>query len=294
MATGAFADGPTWAFPETTPGHFPSESSHDEQPSQTRSSPGRQTGSGGTQQAKTPRTYPPRTCRICFETVLPTYHPPSSNIPQMLQSTPKVTYESADPESGRLIRPCKCKGSSRYVHEGCLQQWRHSDPSYGGRTYWKCPTCGFKYRLERMNWGRWISSTTTQLVLTLSIFFVAMFLMGFVADPIINLYVDPYGALWSGKVLEPTTVETLTSPYEGSTWFEHFIKGLASLGMLSFVKVLFALGPWQYWNLRSSGLLGTSRVQNTGRDRVASISWFVLAVGVGTFLWVGLIVYFPR
>lgn len=115
-----------------------------------------------------------------------------------------------------------------------------------------------------------------------------MFLMGFIADPIINLYVDPYRALSTGSLLEPTTVENFATQYEKSTWFEHFVKGLASLGMLSFVKVLFALGPWQYWNLRSSGLLGTNRAHNNGRDRAASISWIVLAVGVGTFLWVRL------
>jgi len=137
-----------------------------------------------------------------------------------------------------------------------------------------------------MNWGRWISSTTTQLILTVMVLFLAMFLMGFVADPIINLWVDPYNTIYSGALLEHTTVDNFASQYEESTWFEHFIKGLASLGMLSFVKVLFALGPWQYWNLRSSGLLGTSvRAQNTGRDRAASISWVVLLIGVGTFLY---------
>ena len=236
--------------------------------------------------ASKPKRWLPRTCRICLETVQPTYHQPSENIPGILQPDPTVTYDSEDPASGRLLRPCKCKGSSKYVHEGCLQQWRHADPGYGKRNYWQCPTCGFRYRLQRMTWGRWISSTTSQIVLTVSIFLLAIFLFGFVADPIINLYLDPYSTISSagklGAKLEPIlTDDGVTS------WTEHFLKGLASLGLLSFVKFLFALSPWQWWNLRSSGIMsGGGRAGNTGRDRLQNISWVVVLIGVGTFLWV--------
>lgn len=137
-----------------------------------------------------------------------------------------------------------------------------------------------------MTWSRWISSTTSQIVLTFSIFFLAIFIFGFVADPIINLYLDPYSTLFStsklGAKLEPIlTDDGVTS------WTEHFLKGLASLGLLSFVKFLFALSPWQWWNLRQSGIMGGSgRGGNTGRDRLQNISWVVVLVGVGTFLWV--------
>lgn len=100
------------------------------------------------------RHWRPRTCRICLETVLPSFNVPSENLPGIFQATPSVSYDS---EGGRLLRPCKCKGSSKYVHESCLQQWRHADPD-SRRHYWQCPTCHFQYRLERMAWGRWISS----------------------------------------------------------------------------------------------------------------------------------------
>lgn len=99
--------------------------------------------------------WPPRQCRICLETVQPTYHPPFTKLPGILQFASPVTYES---EEGRLLRPCKCKGSSKYVHEGCLQSWRHADPAYGRRNYWQCPTCGFRYRLARLGWGHVVSS----------------------------------------------------------------------------------------------------------------------------------------
>lgn len=60
------------------------------------------------------------TCRICFES---------------------ETADSQDP-ANPLITPCKCSGSSKYVHRQCLAQWRttnhRADASY------QCEVC--KYR----------------------------------------------------------------------------------------------------------------------------------------------------
>lgn len=302
MASTALDSKPGWSWPSdlrkssarpshgeknnaSMPGAYPQGSDTQPDPS----SSGYTTSSPGTQPPrnqkvpKPARTWLPRTCRICLETVLPTFHPPSEHIPGILRPSPTVTYDSEDPNSGRLLRPCKCKGSSKYVHEGCLQHWRHADSSYGERNYWKCPTCGFRYRLQRLTWGRWISSSVSQIVLTVAIFFLAMFLFGFVADPIINLYLDPYGTISSasrlGNKLEPNLTDE-------TTWPQHFLKGLASIGLLSFVKFIFALSPWQWWNLRTSGIMSSGgRTGATGRDRLQNISWLVVVIGVGTFLW---------
>jgi len=102
------------------------------------------------------RHYGSRTCRICFETVEPTFHPPSENVPNIFQGMGNVSYESED--GGRLLRPCRCKGTQKYVHEGCLQAWRHSDVAQSTRNYYECPTCKYRYRLDRMTWSGWISS----------------------------------------------------------------------------------------------------------------------------------------
>ncbi|KAH8705775.1 RING finger domain protein [Talaromyces proteolyticus] len=227
--------------------------------------------------------YPPRTCRICLDTVYPTTEPPSEYLPGFLQSRPRVFYVSPDPEFGRLLRPCKCKGSSRYVHEGCLQSWRHADPSYGSRNYYQCPTCGFKYRFQRVVWSRWIASTMAQVVLTSSILLFTIFLLGFVADPIINLYLDPLDTIIDSDYWDPTYVADIPDLYGRATWADHFLKGLASLGVLSFVKAILAVSPFQWWRLRGTGL-GSSGGRRTGRDRIASIGWLVILIGVGTFL----------
>ncbi|KAL8643074.1 MAG: hypothetical protein Q9228_000313 [Teloschistes exilis] len=233
------------------------------------------------------RNWPPRQCRICLDTVAPTFHPPSENVPDFLQGQPSVSYESSDPELGRLLRPCKCRGSSKYVHEGCLQSWRHADPGYGRRNFWECPTCGFKYRLERMEWGRWISSTATQITLTVAILFFTIFVAGFVGDVIINFYLDPYWFLssrpWAefGAKFEPIVLHDDEPP----SWAEHFLKGFAGVGLVGFLKVLFT-SPWHWWNLRGSSISGGIRRGGTsGRDRMAGINWLVVVIGVSTFLY---------
>lgn len=232
------------------------------------------------------RHWPSRTCRICLETVPPTFQVPSDALPSFLTSRkPRVTYVSDDPSLGRLIRPCKCKGSSRYVHEGCLRSWRHSEAGYSARNYWSCPTCGFKYRLRRLGWGSFISSTAMQLGLTMLIFFVVVFALGFVADPIIQMYVDPYDAIANG-VRGRRDYSTWAMEEEG--WLEHFLKGFAGLGLLGFLKALMAMSWVNWWNFRGAlpGQGGVRMGGSTGRDRLGNLSLIVVLVGAGTFLWV--------
>lgn len=78
---------------------------------------------------------------------------------------------------------------------------------------------------------------------------------------------------------------------ESSTWGEHFLKGFASLGVLGFIKMFFTLGPFQWFHMRGSifGGGGGGRAGTTGRDRVASISWLVLVVGICAFLYVSVV-----
>ena len=249
------------------------------------SGPPPQTETKQEEQQKKRTHYPPRTCRICLEVVLPTFHyDTDSPLPAALQPTPRVTYES--PDGGRLLRPCKCKGSQKYVHEDCLGAWRMADPLQK-RNYWECPTCRYRYRLQRLNWGSWISSTAAQIGLTVAIFFIAMFGLGFVADPIINLYLDPVSTIATAG--GPTG--SLIFENEKPTWGEHFAKGLASLGLLGFAKFLLTLSPWHWFNMRGTGIMGggggvaRSGVGGTGRDRMRELSWIAILVGIVTFLY---------
>ncbi|KAL1884329.1 hypothetical protein VTK73DRAFT_23 [Phialemonium thermophilum] len=229
------------------------------------------------------RHYKPRTCRICLEVVQPTTETSEPGIgSRMFGSKPRVTYISEDPELGRLLSPCRCKGSQKYVHEGCLQAWRQSAP-LSERNFWRCPTCQFEYRIERLRWGRWVSSRLTRGILTLAIVTFSIFLLGFVADPIINLWLDPIGSIADTIADVLDDMDDLRDEMdidEPATWSYHFLKGLLSLGLLGFLKTFLAMSPWHWFNVR----VGGARRRGTGRDRLDSINWVFIIVGLFTFM----------
>jgi hypothetical protein len=120
-------------------------------------------------------------------------------------------------------------------------------------------------------------SPAAQMTLTVLILIVVIFILGFVADPIIGLYVDP----WSYMPWNSWSRPSYGYYYEDDepyTWYEHFAKGFASMGVLGFLKVLLA-SPFTYFRLGGGGGRG-----RTGRDRVEQVSWIIIVIGVGTFL----------
>ncbi|KAK5136852.1 hypothetical protein LTR08_001774 [Meristemomyces frigidus] len=299
----AYSTGASWAFPEDMPGAWTqedvdaqlhAESERETQPDTKSESadikpappepPRPHATSDGASTKKRRTHWPPRTCRICLELVPPTFHPDETPtlLPETLRPAPRVTYASPPGDGGRLLRPCTCKGTQKHVHEECLGAWRRQDPLQT-RNYWQCPTCRYRYRLQRLTWARWLSSTASQLLLTLSIFVAAMFALGFVADPIINLYLDPVSTIATAG--GPTG--SLLYEDEPATWTEHFVKGLASLGLLGFAKFLLTLSPWHWFNMRGTGVVvgRSGGLGGTGRDRLQGLSWFAIAVGVAMFLW---------
>ena len=103
-----------------------------------------------------------------------------------------------------------------------------------------------------------------------------VFILGFFADPILNLYFDPWSTLmpWASSsrdyYYEPED--------ESDSWAEHFAKGFAGMGVLGFLKVIVT-SPLSYFRVGGGG-----RGRATGRDRYEQVSWIIILIGVGTFL----------
>ena len=76
---------------------------------------------GGGQQMATPSSLDDtKCCRICLEST-----------------------DSEDPfAAGRLIAPCQCRGTSAWVHRGCLDRWRATQED---RAFSQCTECRFSY-----------------------------------------------------------------------------------------------------------------------------------------------------
>lgn len=136
-----------------------------------------------------------------------------------------------------------------------------------------------------------LTTVGAQVGLTLAILLTVVFILGFVADPIINFALDPYSSLmpfsfssWgsSSRSYYDEFIPAASSRgrRHRSGWIEHFTKGFASLGLASFLKFMFT-SPIQFL-FRSSGMGG----RRTGQDRLNTITWIMVAVGVATFLWV--------
>jgi hypothetical protein len=51
-----------------------------------------------------------------------------------------------DEDVGRLISPCLCKGSMRFVHLDCLNQWRIS--AANATSYFQCDQCKYRYSIQ--------------------------------------------------------------------------------------------------------------------------------------------------
>ena len=165
-----------------------------DQASNTEPPPASTAGRGTQNRNKRPRQYGPRSCRICLETEYPHFPEMGSTLLGISTTSSKPVYTSSDPELGRLLSPCKCKGSQKYVHEGCLNAWRATNPM-SDRVFWQCPTCKFTYRLTRLSWASMVSSKWAQIVLTAFTMLIGIFILGFIADPVMDLWFDPMGTI---------------------------------------------------------------------------------------------------
>ncbi|KEF57439.1 uncharacterized protein A1O9_05356 [Exophiala aquamarina CBS 119918] len=223
-------------------------------------------------------TYPTRTCRYCLEDVpaTVTLYPPG--LPVSFQR-PVVEYKNDD-EYGRLIKPCLCKGGMRYVHELCLRRARTESQREG--SLWKCHQCGYQFSFNRLTLQKYLGSKPVSGALTVLVMILVMFLLGFIADPILNIYTDPYDTLMRHEDMWER-VEVNQAKVTGSGWGQHFVKGLVSMGVLSFLRSM-VLNPFHWINLRNTGFFGgrSSGRSTTGRDRALNVSWVMVAFGVIT------------
>jgi len=115
-----------------------------------------------------------------------------------------------DSTEGRFISPCKCKGTIRYVHAHCLEQWRLS--SVNPRSYWECDQCKYKYSFQRTLMANLLRNQCFIHLLTLVFFLVCSLILGILIGSCSKidfsftsffdylLFHTIYGALWSSIV----------------------------------------------------------------------------------------------
>ena len=72
---------------------------------------------------------------------LPTYC--NTDIPDTQLKICRVCYDDKETKKNPLIYPCKCCGTSKWIHKECLLKWIDTSNNY------KCPQCQYKYIINK-------------------------------------------------------------------------------------------------------------------------------------------------
>jgi len=81
-------------------------------------------------------------------------------------------------EEGRLISPCKCKGTMKHVHISCLDKWRRV--SQNSSSYFKCDSCNYQYSFRRTTFSQVFKSPFVLQLTTFVIFLCIIITCGYV------------------------------------------------------------------------------------------------------------------
>lgn len=61
----------------------------------------------------------------------------------------RICFETETSDKDKLISPCKCIGSSKYIHTQCLNQWRSSN-NYSSEARTICMECKYAYKIKTL------------------------------------------------------------------------------------------------------------------------------------------------
>lgn len=78
-----------------------------------------------------------------------------------LFSLPSPVFSERSLTPGRLISPCRCRGTMKFVHLHCLNSWRYASPNR--RSVYQCDQCGYKYHFNRTHYAAIASSIYTRV-----------------------------------------------------------------------------------------------------------------------------------
>lgn len=94
----------------------------------------------------------------------------------------RICFGGEEEPLGKLVSPCKCKGTMKYVHVDCLDAWRNTFINNGigsESSFFKCSNCLYEYHFSRARLAKLVTSTTARIILTLVILTLLIFCGGF-------------------------------------------------------------------------------------------------------------------
>jgi hypothetical protein len=166
-----------------------------------------------------------------------------------------------EPDLGRMISPCKCRGTMKYIHTDCLNAWRTS--SARSTSFFQCDQCGYKYRLERTFWANLVMNEMVLSLVTLILFTLLVFFSGFLCKLLIRFWIlteedweemarvdqmkregkvvvleDEWGSSMFAMDLRSLSLTTVDT--------SHFLAGLALVGFFGAMSLMITIfsGPF--------------------------------------------------
>lgn len=75
--------------------------------------------------------------------------PPPADSTAADEAICRICFAGAD--AGRLVSPCLCSGSMRFVHLDCLSEWRRR--SANPKSHYQCDNCLYRYSFRRAHYA---------------------------------------------------------------------------------------------------------------------------------------------
>jgi hypothetical protein len=172
-----------------------------------------------------------------------------------------------DPKQG-LIAPCKCKGTSKWVHRECLETWRQERLLASIQ----CSVCKFEYELDLS--GEW--SIDEQTTCQLFGIFVLVWLQLILGVTLTQLYIIRK---------EPPRTFCEPVPISGDEYIAFAAIGLFSFFYsIGYMSTRWAMGLVSYWYNMDHGFYPDDwRHWETGQNKLRPKEYFCFVV-LGVFL----------
>ena len=68
-----------------------------------------------------------------------------------------------DDRTAEWVRPCRCRGSTKWVHQACLQRWVDEKQRGNSTARVACPQCNAEYLIVFPKLGKKIPKTNTDI-----------------------------------------------------------------------------------------------------------------------------------
>ncbi|KAI9296423.1 hypothetical protein K502DRAFT_323831 [Neoconidiobolus thromboides FSU 785] len=182
----------------------------------------------------------------------------------------RICFDSEEnQELGRLISPCHCKGSMKYVHLNCLNLWRLTSSNNNNNQFKKdssflrCDNCLYQYSFLHSNLAKLVTYPITRFLLSSLIFILIIIFAGFISKYLL-LFInnEDIEELLNELNLDSTTNDLFYFTIDKI----HLFLGVLLVGTIGFLTLLIRLifmGTLPILGLRYTF---TSMNQNNGRN----------------------------